>query len=62
MSDTITGTIAATTDNTVHYYDARVEALEKRLTALEDDYDKLKAFSLEQIKNLINRTNSWNVF
>jgi hypothetical protein len=55
MSDTITGTVAATADNTVHYYDARVEALEKRLTALEDDYDKLKVFSLEQIKNLINR-------
>jgi hypothetical protein len=57
MNDTITGTIAATTDNTVHYYDARVEALERRLTALEDDHDKLKVFSLEQIKNLIDRVN-----
>jgi hypothetical protein len=57
MNESTSGTIQATADITTAYHDFRLEELEKRLAALEEDHDNLKQFSLEHIKNLINRAN-----
>ena len=57
MNESTSGTIPATADITTAYHDFRLEELEKRLAALEEDHDKLREFSLEWIKNLTNRTN-----
>lgn len=52
---TVATTMPATANVTVTYYDARMAALEQRLTDLEEDHNNLRMYSIENIKDLVNK-------
>lgn len=54
MNNTVTTTIPGT-PATVVYHDVKTVELEARLYQLEEDFDKLKLFVMDHIKNRSDR-------